>query len=276
MNAVSDPKAHPMSLNPDPAAALPDADFLMQLAAAAAAQTLPRFRGAFDVANKRTADFDPVTEADQAAEKAIVAAIRQRYPTHAILGEEYGASGEGPYRWVIDPIDGTRSFISGVPLWATLVGLTVDGRARLGLVSQPFTGETFVADEEGAFLHRGGERCTLKTRTGVSLAQATLFTTDPFLYDETTKARFDALRSRARLSRYGADAYAFAMLAAGQVDVCIEGPVQPYDIVALIPLIERAGGVVTNWDGGRAEEGGSVIAAGSAALHEEVLALLNG
>lgn len=259
-----------------PATTLPDADFLLALARAAAAQTLPRFRGAFDVVNKRQADFDPVTEADRAAERAIVDAIRARYPDHAILGEEYGAFGDGPCRWVIDPIDGTRSFISGVPLWATLVGFTVEGRARIGLMSQPFTDEDFIADETGAFRLKGGKRIDLKTRTGVSLAQATLMTTDPYIYDEKSRPRFEAVRDAARLTRFSADAYAFALLAAGQVDVCIEPPVHPYDIVALIPIIEQAGGVVTTWDGGRAEGGGPIVAAGSADLHEEVLAVLNG
>lgn len=259
----------------DTSAARPGADFLLELAEAASRETLPRFRGAFDLQNKRPADFDPVTEADRAAEAAIVALIRARFPSHAILGEEFGASGEGPFRWVIDPIDGTRSFIAGVPLWATLVGLTVEGRAEIGLMSQPFTGETFVADGTGAFLHHRGERRPLRTRTGVKLAEATLFTTDPTIYDATGREAFETLRNRARLTRYGADAYAFAMLAAGQVDLCVEAPVQPYDIVALIPIIEKAGGVVTGWDGGRAEEGGPILAAGSPALHEEALALVN-
>lgn len=257
------------------AAGGPDAAFLLELADLAARQTLPRFRAGTEIANKLAQGFDPVTEADRAAERAIVERIRERFPDHAILGEEYGASGEGSHRWVIDPIDGTRSFICGVPLWATLIGLTVDGRARMGVMSQPFTGEAYVADGSRAVLRHGGAERSLRTRSGVSLSEAILFTTDPTIYDEEGTARFEELRADARLTRYSADAYGFALLASGQVDLCVEAPVQAYDIVALIPIIEQAGGVVTRWDGNRAEDGGPILAAGSPALHEEALALLN-
>ncbi len=256
--------------------ALPDAAFLLDLAERAARQTLPRFRAGTGVDNKLAQGFDPVTEADRAAERAIVEAIAERFPDDAILGEEYGASGEGSRRWVIDPIDGTRSFICGVPLWATLIGLTIEGRARVGIMSQPFTGEAYVADGRSAILHHGGTQRPLRTRTGVSLSEAVLFTTDATIYDAAGTARFEALRAGAKLTRYSADAYAFALLASGQIDLCVEPPVQPYDIVALIPIIEQAGGVVTRWDGGRAEDGGPIVAAGSAALHAQALEILNG
>jgi histidinol phosphatase-like enzyme (inositol monophosphatase family) len=254
----------------------PDADFLFALSDAAAAQTLPRFRTGTGVDNKAKGAFDPVTEADRAAERAIVERIQARYPGHAILGEEYGAQGEGRLRWVIDPIDGTRSFISGVPLWGTLIGFTVDGHARAGIMSQPYIGERFWADASGAYCDGPAGRRPMTTRDTQDVEEAILFTTAPELMGGELADRFAALSSAARLTRYGADCYAFALLAAGQVDLCIETGLQPYDIVALIPIIEKAGGVITTWDGGRAEEGGSVLAAATPALHESALRLFNG
>ncbi|WP_185984958.1 histidinol-phosphatase [Aureimonas mangrovi] len=254
----------------------PDAEFLFALCDAAAAQTLPRFRTGTDVDNKIKGAFDPVTEADRAAERAVIERIQARYPDHAILGEEYGARGEGRLRWVIDPIDGTRSFISGIPLWGTLIGFTVDGHARAGIMSQPYIGERFWADASGAYCDGPGGRRPMTTRDTQDLDEAILFTTAPELMGGDLADRFSALSSAVRLTRYGADCYAFALLAAGQVDLCVETGLQPYDIVALIPMIEKAGGVITTWDGGRAEEGGSVLAAATPELHERALRVFNG
>ncbi|MBO6551883.1 MAG: histidinol-phosphatase [Roseitalea sp.] len=256
---------------------LPDRAFLEQLARAAAAETLPRFRMAGAVANKLGEGFDPVTEADRAAEAAIRALIGAHHPDHGIIGEEYGSEGEDrSHVWVIDPIDGTRAYISGLPVWGTLVGLTVDGVARSGFMHQPFTDELFVADGSGTFLLRGGaDPQALETRKGKSPGDATLFTTTPALYEGAGREAYDRLEAAVRLPRYGCDCYGFAMVAAGHADIAIEPGLAPYDICALIPLIEQAGGVVTRWDGGRAEQGGDVIAAGSAELHEAALELLD-
>ena len=252
-----------------------DAAFFRRLAAAAAEQTLPRFRQAGHVSNKMASGFDPVTEADRQAELAIVTLISETYPGHGILGEEHGTKqGDGRYVWVIDPIDGTRAFISGLPVWGTLVGLTENGNAVAGIMSQPFTGELFYADGTGAFYEGPGGNRPMKTRQGTSLADATLFTTTPALFKNEKRAIFDRLESSVRLSRYGVDCYAFAMLAAGSVDLVIEAGLQPYDIVALIPIIEQAGGVITTFDGSPAEGGGDVIAAGSAELHAEALKVI--
>ncbi|MBO6637503.1 MAG: histidinol-phosphatase [Roseitalea sp.] len=257
--------------------ALPDRAFLDQLARAAAAETLPRFRTAGAVANKLGEGFDPVTEADRASEAAIRALIKAHYPDHGIVGEEYGSEGEDrSHVWVIDPIDGTRAFISGLPVWGTLVGLTVDGVARCGFMHQPFTGELYFADGTGTHLkHDGGAAQALRTRQGIALGDATLFTTSPALYAGAKRAAYDRLEASARLPRYGCDCYAFAMVAAGHADIAVEPGLAPYDVCALIPLIEQAGGVITRWDGGRAEQGGDVIAAGSAELHAAALELLN-
>lgn len=255
---------------------LPDRDFLFRLADAAAAETLPRFRQGVVVDTKFKAgvSFDPVTEADREAERAIRAIIGAEYPEHAILGEEFGESGEGPVRWVIDPVDGTRPFIAGIPVWGTLIGLEVEGRASIGIMSQPYTGERFYADGSGAFFSSPHGSGRLKVRDVGTLDQATLFSSSPDLLRGRLQSRFAALEEAVRLTRFGADCYAFAMLAAGCVDLCFEPGLQPYDIVALIPLIEAAGGMVTTLDGGRAEAGGDVLAAATPALHAAALAIL--
>ena len=257
-----------------------DKAFFSEVAVAAAAETLPRFRQLNAVDNKYSVGFDPVTEADRAAERAIRAVIGHRYPEHGILGEEYGPENtDRSHVWVIDPIDGTRAFISGLPVWGTLVGLTVDGDARAGMMSQPFTGELFYSDGEGAYLLREGDGEKphhLSVRKGATLADATLFTTTPALFKGENRKGFDRLESAVRLSRYGVDCYAFAMLAGGYVDIVVESGLQPYDIVALIPIIEQAGGVVTRRDGGPAEEAGDIVAAATPELHKAALDLLNG
>lgn len=246
--------------------------FLKRLAAAAAAETLPRFRRRGLVDNKLGSGFDPVTEADREAERAIRALIEAEHPDHGILGEEHGAANpHARHIWVIDPIDGTRAFISGLPVWGTLIGLTSDGDAVAGAMSQPFTGELFWADETGAHYEGPGGPHPLETRKGLRLADATLFTTTPALFAGPMRALYDRLELAVRLPRYGTDCYAYAMLAAGHADLVVEPGLHPYDIVALIPIIEKAGGVVTTLDGGPAERGGDIIAAATPALHEEAL-----
>ena len=260
----------------------PDAKFLLMLADAADRETLPRFRGGGGVDNKLgPGAFDPVTEADRAAETAIRALITDRFPDHGILGEEHGTEagrGDGEDRqWVIDPIDGTRAFITGIPVWGTLIGHYVAGRGRFGIMSQPFTGERFYADGTGAFLKRGdGEAQRLVTSRTLELQGATLFTTSPRLFSGDLLDGFEALERTVRLTRFGTDCYAFAMLAAGHVDLVVESGLKPYDIAALIPLIEQAGGLVTTLDGGRPEEGGDVLAAATPELHAAAMAMLAG
>jgi histidinol phosphatase-like enzyme (inositol monophosphatase family) len=253
------------------------AEFMRRIAAAAARETLPRFRASGAVANKLEGGFDPVTEADREAERAIRALIGAEFPDDGILGEEHGSeNGESRRVWVIDPIDGTRAFISGVPVWGTLVGLTVDGDAVAGLMSQPFTGELYYANGDGAFYEGPGGPRRLSTRGTAALEDATLFTTTPALFTGEMRVRYDRLEAAARLTRYGTDCYAFAMVAAGFADIAVDAGLQSYDIVALIPIIEKAGGVVTTWTGGAAEGGGDIIASASPALHEKALALVNG
>lgn len=256
---------------------LPDRAFFDQLADAAKAETLPRFRVGADVVNKEAKGFDPVTDGDRAAEAAIRALITERFPEHGILGEEHGSVGlDREYVWVIDPIDGTRAFISGVPVWGTLIGLYRNGKAVMGLVDQPFTGERYFADgSQSTYKGPEGSR-VLSTRACDSLADATMFTTSPHLFVGQDRARYEAVQDKVRLFRYGVDCYAYALLAAGHVDLVIESGLKAYDVGGLIPVIEQAGGVITAWDGGPAEMGGSIIAAGSRAVYDQAIAILRG
>jgi histidinol-phosphate phosphatase HisN, inositol monophosphatase family len=255
---------------------LPDLSFLDALAHAAAAETLPRFRAAVTVDNKHLEGFDPVTEADRAAERAIRALIKAEYPDHGIFGEEYGTEGgDRDLVWVIDPIDGTRAFIAGLPSWGTLIGLYERGRAVMGMMDQPFTGERYLAGPSGSFLRHAGKTVELRTRKGVAIEDAVLMTTSPFLYASDVAAPYRALESRVRLARYGFDCYAFAMLAAGHIDICVESGLKPYDIAGLISPIEQAGGVVSDWQGGRPEQGGNILAAATPELHAAALDILN-
>lgn len=257
---------------------MPDADFLHRLADLADAETLRRYRTDITIETKPREGytFDPVTEADREAEIVLRAEIGDRFPDHAVLGEEMGLTGSGPYRWVLDPVDGTRPFICGLPVWGTLIGLTIDGRAELGMMSQPFTRERFWADRDGAWTRQDGRCSRLKTREVENLGHAILHTTSPENFGDDLAAGFDRLKTAVRMTRYGGECYAMAMIAAGRIDLAFEPSLQPYDIVALIPIIERAGGVITCLDGSPAEEGGAVLVAATPSLHAAALRTLLG
>ena len=249
--------------------------FLPELAALAAAVVLPRFRAPLPVTDKGGLRFDPVTEADREAERVIREAILARYPDHGVLGEEFGnQAGTSACRWVIDPIDGTRAFISGVPTWGTLVALCEDDRPMLGMMSQPFVQEIFLGGPAGAWLLRGGEQQPLRVREGVALAQASVFATTPEMFSPEELAAFNQVSAAARLTRFGIDCYAYCLLAAGHIDLVVEAGLGYYDIAPLIPIIEGAGGIVSDWQGAPVRSGGRVIAAARASLHAEALALL--
>lgn len=254
----------------------PDLDFMHLLADAAAVETLPRFRSGTAVSNKLQSGFDPVTEADRAAEAAIRQCIKAHFPDHGIMGEEYGNEGlDREYVWVIDPIDGTRAFISGLPVWGTLIGLYKNGRACLGLMDQPFTGERYLADGNGAHYSGPGRQGKITARDCESLGEATLFTTSPHLFSGEQARVYRSIEEKVNLFRYGCDCYAYALVASGNADLVIENGLNAYDIGGLITILESAGAIVTDWQGGRPEQGGDILAAGSRTVHEEALALLN-
>jgi myo-inositol-1(or 4)-monophosphatase len=254
--------------------------FADSLADAAAEATLRHFRRLESVEDKAGGrGYDPVTAADREAEAVIRQRIKAAYPDHGIFGEEEGREpGSSAYCWVIDPIDGTRSFITGVPLWGTLIALNDGARPVLGIMDQPHLRERFVGSRLGAWMtERGGERTKLATRPCGSLSTAVLMCTDPAMFGHADeRAAFDALRAAARLTRYSADCYGYCMLARGLVDLVVETDLKPYDIQALIPIIEAAGGIVTDWRGRAADQGGQVIAAGDPAVHAAALAILAG
>jgi histidinol phosphatase-like enzyme (inositol monophosphatase family) len=251
---------------------------LLDAAEIAASKSLPRFRKPIAVDNKETEGFDPVTEADRDAELAIRALLGERFPDHAIIGEEWDdKAGTGRFGWIIDPIDGTRAFITGVPVWGTLIGLTVDGHAVAGLMAQPFSGEIFMALPGEAHYHRGTDRAPLKTSSVTSLARAKLTATSPEIFERGgTVAAWDRVRKAALTTRYGLDCYGYALVAAGHIDLVVESVLKNVDIAPLIPLIENAGGVVTTWDGGPAEQGGNCLAAATPELHAEAMKVLRG
>ncbi len=250
--------------------------FIGRLATASGETILPFFRTSLSIDDKsKTKDFDPVTEADRAAEAVMRRLIKANFPQHGIVGEEFGNEREdADYVWVLDPIDGTKSFIGGFPIWGTLIALLHKGTPVFGMMHQPFIGERFSGDN-GSAQYRGpsGER-RLQVRRCAALSAATTYTTSPLLMNEADRAVFGRIEQAARLSRYGGDCYSYCMLAAGHLDLVIETELKPYDIAALIPIINGAGGIVTDWAGGPAQNGGRIIAAGDKRVHEAAMKLL--
>jgi myo-inositol-1(or 4)-monophosphatase len=254
------------------------AAFLDELATVSGETILPFFRTALGVDNKSpSGGFDPVTAADRAAEAAMRALIKKAFPAHGIVGEELGAERpDAEYVWVLDPIDGTKSFICGLPAWGTLIALTRHGEPIYGMMHQPFTREHFAGDGS-ATSYRGpaGDR-VLRVRACPTLKEAVLSTTSPLLMREADRRAFRRVEQAVRLSRYGGDCYAYCMLAAGHIDLVIETELKPYDVLALIPIVEGAGGIITTWDNGRPHAGGRIVAAGDRRAHAEALAMLKG
>ena len=248
--------------------------FALELAAAARAVTLMPVSLPFEDKNSGGA-CDPVTEADRGAERAIRALIEARLSDHGIAGEEYGdTAGAGRFTWSLDPIDGTRAFVCGLPSWTTLIALLEDGRPVLGLIDAARMDELAIGDLDGTRLLTNGDTARLRVSTCASVAQARLSTTDPYLFSGAEAEAFERVRSRARLVRYGLDAYAYARLAAGTIDLVIESGLKPHDYNALIPVVRGAGGVIGNWRGEDEFGEGAVVAAATQSLFDEAIRLL--
>ena len=256
--------------------------FAHRLADASGAVIRPYFRQRIEVTHKPGVHaFDPVTEADRGAERAIRAIIERERPQDAILGEEYGEKPAGltanKWRWVLDPVDGTRAFITGRHEWGSLIALEHDGVPVLGILDQPVLGERFLGVNGRSVLLEGERRTPLKVRECESLKDATLCATDPSAYmSQDEQAAFARVKAEARLTRYHGDCYIFAMLAMGFVDLIVEGAFRRWDVAALLPLVQGAGGIVTNWRGGPWRDGEAILAAGDAALHAQAVKLLAG
>ena len=253
----------------------------VELAERAGAAALPYFRSDTQVQDKGGGaesgrGYDPVTEADRAVERAIRDGLARAVPEHGIFGEEFGSRTGNGLTWVIDPIDGTRGFVTGQLHWGVLVGL-FDGRAPvLGVMHQPFTGETFFGSAGRSGYRHGGEERGLRARACARLADAALAATTPRMFAPgEQRAAFDRVDRRVRMTRFGGDCYSYALLAMGCLDLVVEASLKPHDIQALIPIVRGAGGVITTWSGGDPAMGGTAVAAGDARVHDQALRLLN-
>ena len=250
---------------------------LLELARTAGDCAMGYFRRRLDIKDKsHGGHFDPVTQADRDIERRLRQCIHSAFPTHSIVGEEFADTAtDSPYRWYIDPIDGTRSFMTGSPLWGCLVGFVAAEQCVLGALCQPVLGELYWGGPEGSFLETDGARLRLNSATTENLEDATLYCTHPEIFTTSESQRkFRAVAEQCRLTRYGGDCYNYALLAAGYIDLVVESDLKPFDIVPLIPILENSGCVVTNWLGGSAAAGGSVVAAANPQLHTQAMGIL--
>ncbi|MEM7214445.1 MAG: histidinol-phosphatase [Pseudomonadota bacterium] len=249
--------------------------FLNHLADRAAEETLPRFRQLKHVDNKLEVGFDPVTQADREAERVIRETITQKFPDHGLIGEEFGSYKlDAEHSWVIDPVDGTRAFISGIPVWGTLIALCRNMVPVAGIMSQPFTGERYIATGKHAKLFHQSEEKKLATSDTDSLESAILMATTPEMFDPDETVAFEKIAGQCKLVRYGADCYAYCLLAAGHIDLVVESGLNFYDIAALIPIVEGSGGRVTDWSGNSHPRGGRILASANPSIHAAALEVL--
>jgi histidinol phosphatase-like enzyme (inositol monophosphatase family) len=252
--------------------------FLLELNRASGQVILPLFRGDHGLENKAArGDYDPVTLADKGAEEEIRRLISKHYPEHGVIGEELGEDRpEAEFVWVLDPVDGTRAFVAGLPLWTTLIGLRFQGRPVLGSIGQPFMGEVFIGHAGGSRRVAGGDETPLKVRTGLPLTSAVIATTDPEgCFDGAELGAWRQIRAASRLARLGCDAYAYAMVAMGTIDLVVEAGLKCWDVEAAVPVIAGAGGMVTDWRGEPiGTQGGQMAIAGDRAVLEEALVTL--
>jgi histidinol phosphatase-like enzyme (inositol monophosphatase family) len=246
------------------------------MADAARAAVLPWFRASgLSADNKDAGGFDPVTQADRAAEQAMRAVLARMRPADAIIGEEFGqTAGSTGLTWVLDPVDGTRAFLAGAPTWGVLIGVADERGPVFGVIDQPYIGERFWGGLGQAGMTGPMGARDLRVRGSRALADSLLFTTFPEVGTAAEGAAFRAVAERVKLVRYGMDCYAYALLAAGQIDLVIEAGLSNYDVQAPIAVIEAAGGIVTDWQGGPAHHGGRILAAAGAEQHAAALEIL--
>ena len=254
--------------------------FAHRLADAAGKVIRPYFRQRTEIVDKNASTstfYDPVTEADKGAEAAIRALIKSEYPNDGILGEEHGQQdGTSGRTWIIDPIDGTRSFITGRHAWGTLIALAIDGKPVLGIIDQPVLGERFIGHDGQAALITTQGRTPLNTRKCPSLREAVLSTTHPRQYfTETQRSLFEKVSADARMTYFGGDCYSYALLSMGFTDLVVEAKLKPWDVAPLAPIIEGAGGVVSDWDGKPFTLGADIVASGDLRVHADALKILH-
>ncbi len=249
--------------------------FALKLADSARQETLKHAAESIPVEHKGGARFDPVTQADRDAERAMRALIELHYPDHGIAGEEFGEkAGKSSCLWVLDPIDGTRSYTCGLPTWTTLVALLVHEQPVLGIIDAPALNERYTGYGGKSWVTAHGDREPLRTSGCTRLAEARLATTDPFLFDAAAAHSFGELQESVATIRYSLDGYAFARLAAGSIDLVIECGLKSHDYAALIPVVRGAGGVFGDWVGGNDLAAGDVIAAATSQLYDAAVAIM--
>jgi len=253
--------------------------FAHKLADAAGDVIRPYFRQPIPVTDKGAAkaQFDPVTIADKSAEEAMRAVIERERPGDGILGEEYGEKpSTNGLTWTLDPVDGTRAFITGRHEWGSLIALEKDGRAVLGILDQPVLRERFIGVNGEAELITNGVRSRLRTRSCADLSEAVLCATHPDVFSDDEQAAFRRVQRATRMSRFGGDCYIFGALALGFVDLIVESTFHRWDVAALIPIVEGSGGVISDWQGNSCAHGGRILAAGDARIHAQAVKLLGG
>ncbi|MAT36345.1 MAG: histidinol-phosphatase [Ponticaulis sp.] len=247
-----------------------------RLGDAARAITLPLFRNHGLTDNKLgDAGFDPVTKADRDAEEAMREILDKEAPDDAVNGEEFGLKdGTSGWTWYLDPVDGTRAFIAGLPSWTTLIACALGDTPEIGLIDQPWLDERYVGWTRGAVSHIRGETRQLTVDPETRLTNAILSTTDPFILTPSERGAFEHLRQTARLTRYGLDAYAYARVAAGDMHIVTETSLQPHDVGALIPVIRGAGGVACDWSGQPAKLGPQLVCAATQEIMDQAVVSL--
>jgi myo-inositol-1(or 4)-monophosphatase len=239
---------------------------------------LKYFRSDLDVVNKKIGSkFDPLTLADTEIEEYLRGKINENYPDHSVIGEEAGETkGSGSFKWLIDPIDGTRGFVAGSPMWGTLLGLMDGEECIVGLMNQPFVKETFLGSEAGAFIINGEGKKRIHTSKKKQLSDAILCCTHLSMFHTGNALdRFVQVGEICRFSRFGTDCYGYGLLAHGFVDIVVESALKPFDIMPMIPIVEAAGGVISDWQGASVENGGNVVATANPMLHEQALKILS-
>ena len=219
------------------------------------------------------ADLSPVSIADKNCEEALRAKIKERYPNHEIIGEEFGKTGNNSYQWIIDPIDGTKSFISGFPIWATLISLFHNNEPLLSIIDMPILNERYSA-VKGEDTKLNGK--IIKTNNKNNLQKAICYSTSPSMFEEEAKAKFDNLQKQIYMQRFTGDAYSYALLSNGFVDLVVEADMKVYDYLPLVLIVENAGGIISDWQGNKLNlnSKGEILAAANIELHKQALEIL--
>ncbi len=250
-------------------------DFSNILADKARLISLKYFKKKIEIKNKKKNSFDPVTIADVKIQKKLNNLIQKNYPNHSIIGEEETFKKSNTYEWCIDPIDGTKSFIQGMPLWGTLISLSENGNTIIGLADIPALNERYLGYEKKAYKIINGKKTSLKIKNTKKISDSILNTTSPYLFaNKSDQLSFERLSKKVKLTRLGGDCYSYCLLADGYIDIVVESGLNPWDIRALEPIINNAGGVIKTWDNKKIFNGGKIIACTNNKIFDECVKIL--